>query len=73
MGFRPNLEFSAAYIAHTFYRFAQLVLALTVVGLYGVDLHKANKLGKYSDGKWVSFPFLQPLCAQEPQGLQPRS
>lgn len=59
MGFRPNFEFSITYILHTIYRFLQLVLALTVVGLYGVDLHKANKLGKYSDGKWVCL--LPPL------------
>ncbi|CZR69819.1 uncharacterized protein PAC_19719 [Phialocephala subalpina] len=29
------------------------VLALTVCGLYGVDLHKANKEHKDNDGKWV--------------------
>ncbi|EHK99107.1 hypothetical protein GLAREA_09069 [Glarea lozoyensis ATCC 20868] len=53
MGFKPNLEFSAAYIAHSAFRIIQIVLALTVVGLYGVDLHKANREHKYSDGKWV--------------------
>ena len=41
------------YIAHSVFRFIQLVLALTVCGLYGVDLHKANREHKYSDGKWA--------------------
>jgi len=53
MGFRPNIEFSMAYIAPSLFRLVQMILALTVVGLYGVDLHKANREHKYSDGKWV--------------------
>ncbi|MCJ1354397.1 MAG: hypothetical protein MMC33_004385 [Icmadophila ericetorum] len=35
------------------YRFLQLVLALTVCGLYGVDLNNARKAHVYADSKWV--------------------
>ena len=48
-----KFEFSMAYIGHSIYRLLQIIFALTVVGLYGVDLHKANRENKYSDGKWV--------------------
>jgi hypothetical protein len=41
------------YIAHAVFRSLQVILALTVCGLYGVDLHKADEEHKYSDGKWV--------------------
>jgi len=34
-------------------RFLQFVLALTVAGLYGVDLHHAAQAHKYADSKWV--------------------
>jgi hypothetical protein len=54
---------SLGYIAHSVYRLVQMVLALTVCGLYGVDLHKANREHAYSDGKWVrppSSPSTQP-------------
>lgn len=34
-------------------RFFQFVLALTVCGLYGVDLNNARKQHGYTDGKWV--------------------
>jgi hypothetical protein len=53
MGIVRGCEMGMGYIAHTVFRFCQLVLALTVCGLYGVDLHKANREHKYSDGKWV--------------------
>jgi len=42
-----------SYIAHSIFRFIQLILALAVCGLYGVDLSAANKQHKYSDGKWI--------------------
>jgi len=51
------------YIAHTVYRFFQFVLALTVCGLYGVDLHHANQQHKYSDGKWVFAEVVGALSA----------
>lgn len=53
MGLVRGFEMTLSYILHSVYRFIQLVLALTVCGLYGVDLHRANKENKYSDGKWV--------------------
>ncbi|MCJ1226626.1 hypothetical protein MMC12_003279 [Toensbergia leucococca] len=41
------------YIALTTLRFFQFVLALTVAGLYGVDLSNARKKHVYADSKWV--------------------
>jgi len=60
MGLKDALEFTVGSIIHSAFRFVQLVLALAVCGLYGVDLSAANKQGKYSDGKWVraSSPLL---------------
>ncbi|KAI5463973.1 hypothetical protein BGZ63DRAFT_411835 [Mariannaea sp. PMI_226] len=40
------LLFSALY-------FVCFALALTVCGLYGHDINRANEHGKYSDSKWV--------------------
>ncbi|KAF2454018.1 hypothetical protein BDY21DRAFT_353833 [Lineolata rhizophorae] len=40
-------------IFRTLVRFLQLVLALTVCGLYGTDLNAARKADKYADSKWV--------------------
>ncbi len=34
-------------------RFFQFVLAITVCGLYGVDLNAAHKEDKYVDSKWA--------------------
>lgn len=34
-------------------RFFQFVLALTVCGLYGIDLHRAHDANVSADGKWV--------------------
>lgn len=50
---RPAGGFSKATAGHVVYRFIQMVLALAVVGLYAQDLRRANKVGKYQDGKWV--------------------
>lgn len=36
-----------------FLRLLQLVAALVVIALYGVDLHSAHVEKKYSDSKWV--------------------
>jgi hypothetical protein len=41
------------YIFMSLLRFVQFVLALTVCGLYGVDLRNAAEQGKYADSKWV--------------------
>lgn len=53
MGVFRGCELTLGYIAHSVYRIVQLALALAVCGLYGVDLHRANREHKYSDGKWV--------------------
>ncbi|TVY59723.1 hypothetical protein LSUE1_G010118, partial [Lachnellula suecica] len=63
MGIFKGVEMSLSYIAHSILRFIQLVLALTVCGLYGVDLHAANKEHKYSDGKWVYAEITASLSA----------
>ena len=44
-------------------RFFQFILAITVAGLYGVDLHAANKAGAYTDGKWVFAEIVAGLSA----------
>jgi hypothetical protein len=41
------------YIFMSVLRFVQFVLAITVCGLYGVDLHNAAVAGVYADSKWV--------------------
>ncbi|EXJ62371.1 hypothetical protein A1O7_02805 [Cladophialophora yegresii CBS 114405] len=38
---------------HLFLRSFQLIDALVVIGMYGVDLNAAMKASKYADGKWV--------------------
>ena len=53
MGILNGAEMTLSYILHSVFRLIQIIMALTVCGLYGVDLHKANKEHKYSDGKWV--------------------
>ncbi|CAG8948795.1 hypothetical protein HYALB_00012186 [Hymenoscyphus albidus] len=63
MGFIPSFQFPPIYYAHTSYRLLQLVLGLTVIGLYGIDLHKANSVGKYSDAKWVYAIVVSSLSA----------
>jgi len=63
MGILSGAEMTFSYILHSIFRFFQLVLALTVCGLYGVDLHKANKEHKYSDGKWVFAEVVASLSA----------
>lgn len=40
-------------LVNLFLRTLQLIQGLVVVGLYGVDLNRANREHKYSDGKWV--------------------
>ena len=50
-------------LARVLLRFLQFVLALTVAGLYGVDLHKASKAHVGSDGKWVFAEVVAGLAA----------
>lgn len=64
MGVLRGCELTVSYIAHSVFRFIQLVLALAVCGLYGVDLSAAHKQHKYADGKWVRLlppPPISPL------------
>ncbi|KAG9243557.1 hypothetical protein BJ878DRAFT_510222 [Calycina marina] len=63
MGIKDAFEFTLGTIIHTIFRFIQLVLALTVCGLYGVDLHKSNSEDKYSDGKWIYAEVVASLSA----------
>lgn len=53
MGMLNGAEMTLSYILHSVFRLIQIIMALTVCGLYGVDLNKADKEHKYSDGKWV--------------------
>ncbi|KAF2492763.1 hypothetical protein BU16DRAFT_466127 [Lophium mytilinum] len=46
-------DFTIGAILRLIARLLQFVLALTVAGLYGVDLHNAHKAHVYADSKWV--------------------
>jgi len=63
MGILHGAEMTLSYIAHCTFRLVQIVLALAVCGLYGVDLHKADHEHKYSDGKWVFAEIVASLSA----------
>ncbi|KAL3417150.1 hypothetical protein PVAG01_11150 [Phlyctema vagabunda] len=63
MGIFSGLELTLAYILQSVFRFIQFVMALVVCGLYGTDLSKANKMGKYSDGKWIYAEVVGALAA----------
>lgn len=41
------------YLANVGIRFLQFVFAVTVIGLYGVDLDNARKAGVGADGRWA--------------------
>lgn len=43
--------------------FLQFILAITVAGLYGVDLHNASKAGVGADSKWVFAEVVAGLAA----------
>ncbi|MCJ1485842.1 hypothetical protein MMC06_006017 [Schaereria dolodes] len=51
------------FIIHTTLRLFQFVLALTVLGLYGVDLNNARKEHKYVDSKWAYAEAVGALAA----------
>jgi hypothetical protein len=44
---------SLSYLLFCVLHFGQFVLAVTVCGLYGVELNRAAKAGVHADGKWV--------------------
>ncbi|KIW16586.1 hypothetical protein PV08_03774 [Exophiala spinifera] len=50
-------------LLNLFFRTLQLVQGLVVIGLYGVDLNRANREHKYSDGKWVFAVVVGSLAA----------
>ncbi|KAF7193774.1 hypothetical protein HII31_04843 [Pseudocercospora fuligena] len=44
-------------------RFLQFVLAITVAGLYGTDLHHGSQAGVAADGKWVFAEVVAGMAA----------
>ncbi|TKW56630.1 hypothetical protein CTA1_3258 [Colletotrichum tanaceti] len=54
---------AASYLAFSVLHFFQFVLAVTVCGLYAVDLNKARSQGDYTDGKWVFAVVVGALSA----------
>ncbi|EMF10381.1 uncharacterized protein SEPMUDRAFT_150514 [Sphaerulina musiva SO2202] len=50
-------------VARLTLRFLQFVMALTVAGLYGVDLQRGRKAGVAADGKWVYAEVVAGLSA----------
>ncbi|KAF4953370.1 hypothetical protein FSARC_12421 [Fusarium sarcochroum] len=46
-------DFALSYVLFSVLHLFLFALALTTCGLYGTDIHHANKEGKYSDSKWV--------------------
>ncbi|KAI0600697.1 hypothetical protein F4775DRAFT_545062 [Biscogniauxia sp. FL1348] len=54
---------AVSYLLFAVLHFFQFVLALTVCGLYGVDLQRAHSQGKYADGKWVYAEVVGGLSA----------
>ena len=54
---------SLSYVLFCVLHFGQFVLAVTVCGLYGYELNRAAKAGKYADGKWVYAEVVGGLSA----------
>ncbi|CCF37660.1 hypothetical protein CH063_01736 [Colletotrichum higginsianum] len=54
---------AASYLAFSVLHFFQFVLAVTVCGLYAVDLNNARSHGDYTDGKWVFAVVVGTLSA----------
>jgi hypothetical protein len=48
------MSFTLSYIFFSVVHIVGFALALTVCGLYGKDLSRANEQDKYADSKWVS-------------------
>ncbi|KHE81526.1 hypothetical protein GE21DRAFT_1289551 [Neurospora crassa] len=53
MAFGAGLTSSKSYLFFSTLHFLAFALALTVCGLYGVELDRARKADKYADSKWV--------------------
>ncbi|KAI1092857.1 hypothetical protein F5B19DRAFT_502003 [Rostrohypoxylon terebratum] len=57
------LGMTVSYLLFSVLHFVQFVLALTICGLYGIDLQRAHSQGKYIDGKWVYAEVVGGLSA----------
>ncbi|KAL7621216.1 hypothetical protein AAE478_008533 [Parahypoxylon ruwenzoriense] len=57
------LGMTASYLLFSLLHFFQFALAVTVCGLYGVDLQRARSQGKYIDGRWVYAEVVGGLAA----------
>ncbi|KAI1755819.1 hypothetical protein F4782DRAFT_487176 [Xylaria castorea] len=60
MGLR---DMSKSYLLFCLLHFAQFILAIVVIGLYGTDLDRARKAHVYADGKWVYAIVVASLSA----------
>ena len=67
MGFKSTTSSGtggfAGFIFNTVLRFLQLVLALTVIGLYGGYVNDARLAHKYADGNYVYAVVVSSLAA----------
>lgn len=52
-----------SYVVFSAIHIVQFALAITVCGLYGVDLHRASQEHKYQDSKWVYAEVVGGLSA----------
>ncbi|OCK85625.1 hypothetical protein K432DRAFT_388499 [Lepidopterella palustris CBS 459.81] len=62
-GVSASHDINIGSILRLIVRFLQFVLALTVAGLYGTDLHHAAQAHKYADSKWVYAVVVAGLSA----------
>ena len=53
MAFGAGLTSNKSYLYFSTLHFLAFVFAVTVCGLYGVELDRARKADKYADSKWV--------------------
>lgn len=58
MAFGAGLTSSKSYLYFSTLHFLAFVFAVTVCGLYGVELDRARKADKYADSKWVCHTFM---------------
>ncbi|KAI1614015.1 hypothetical protein EDD36DRAFT_212784 [Exophiala viscosa] len=56
-------SFRKSNLLNLLFRTAQLIIGLTIIGLYGVDLNRAHREDKYTDGKWVFAVVVGTLAA----------
>ncbi|KAH8701740.1 hypothetical protein BGW36DRAFT_104450 [Talaromyces proteolyticus] len=49
----PGDRPASIFLLDTILRFFQFVMGLTVIGLYGVDIHHAHEKKVHADSKWV--------------------